>query len=86
MLALSTVGALTAFMVSMTLLIAMPFRLERAFGFSLGEVGIVLAPWPLTTMIVAPLAGALSDRYLAGALGGIGMVIATVALALLACL
>ena len=85
-LALSTVGALTAFMASMTLLIAMPFRLERAFGFSPGEVGIVLAPWPLTTMIVAPLAGALSDRYPAGALGGIGMVIATVALALLACL
>ena len=85
-LALSSVGALTAFMASMTLLIAMPFRLERAFGFSPGEVGIVLAPWPLTTMIVAPLAGALSDRYPAGALGGIGMVIATVALALLACL
>lgn len=85
-LALSTAGALTAFMASMTLLIAMPFRLERAFGFSPGEVGIVLAPWPLTTMIVAPLAGALSDRYPAGALGGIGMVIATVALALLACL
>lgn len=68
-LALSTAGALTAFMASMTLLIAMPFRLERAFGFSPGEVGIVLAPWPLTTMIVAPLAGALSDRYPAGALG-----------------
>ena len=85
-LALSTAGALTAFMASMTLLIAMPFRLERAFGFSPGEVGIVLAPWPLTTMTVAPLAGALSDRYPAGALGGIGMVIATVALALLACL
>jgi DHA2 family multidrug resistance protein-like MFS transporter len=85
-LALSSVGALTAFMASMTLLIAMPFRLERAFGFSPGEVGIVLAPWPLTTMIVAPLAGALSDRYPAGALGGIGMVIATMALALLACL
>lgn len=85
-LALSTVGALTAFMASMTLLIAMPFRLERTFGFSPGEVGIVLAPWPLTTMIVAPLAGALSDHYPAGALGGIGMVIATVALALLACL
>jgi DHA2 family multidrug resistance protein-like MFS transporter len=85
-LALSSVGALTAFMASMTLLIAMPFRLERAFGFSPGEVRIVLAPWPLTTMIVAPLAGALSDRYPAGALGGIGMVIATMALALLACL
>lgn len=83
-LALSTLGALTAFLASMTMLIAMPFRLERSFGFSPGEVGIVLAPWPLTTMIVAPLAGALSDRYPAGALGGIGMAIATTALVLLA--
>lgn len=82
--ALSTVGALMAFMASMTMLIALPFRLERTFGFSPGEVGIVLAPWPLTTMIVAPLAGALSDRYPAGALGGIGMAIATTALLLLA--
>lgn len=82
--ALSTMGALMAFMASMTMLIALPFRLERVFGFSPGEVGVVLAPWPLTTMIVAPLAGALSDRYPAGALGGIGMAIATGALVLLA--
>ncbi|NWP15395.1 MFS transporter, partial [Escherichia coli] len=41
-------------------------------------------PWPLTTMIVAPLAGSLSDRYPAGALGGIGMVIAVAGLILLA--
>lgn len=84
--ALSTVGALMAFMASMTMLIALPFRLERVFGFSPGEVGVVLAPWPLTTMIVAPLVGALSDRYPAGALGGIGMAIATTALVLLATL
>ncbi len=38
----------------------------------------------LTTMIVAPTAGALSDRYPAGLLGGIGMAIATAALLLLA--
>ena len=43
----------------------------------------MLAPWPLTTMIVAPIAGSLSDRYPAGMLGGIGMVIATAALVLL---
>lgn len=82
--ALSTMGALMAFIASMNMLIALPFRLERMFNFSPGEVGMVLAPWPLTMMIVAPLAGALSDRYPAGVLGGIGMAIATVALVLLA--
>jgi DHA2 family multidrug resistance protein-like MFS transporter len=43
-----------------------------------------MAPWPLTTLFVAPLAGTLSDRYPAGLLGGIGMAIAIAALLLLA--
>ena len=44
----------------------------------------MIAPWPLTTMIVAPTAGTLSDKVPAGLLGGIGMAVATVALLLLA--
>jgi DHA2 family multidrug resistance protein-like MFS transporter len=82
--ALSTLGALTAFIASMTLILSMPFRLQHAYGFSPTEVGTMIAPWPLTTMFVAPAAGALSDRVPAGLLGGIGMAIATAALLLLA--
>lgn len=47
-------------------------------------MGAAIAPWPLTTLFVAPLSGALSDRYPAGLLGGVGMAIATVALLLIA--
>lgn len=72
-MALSTIGAFTAFIATMTLLLSLPFRLQEQFGFTPSEVGAVIAPWPLTTMIVAPLAGALSDRYPAGIMGGIGM-------------
>ena len=43
----------------------------------------MIAPWPLTMMVVAPTAGALSDRYPAGLLGGIGMTLSTAALLLL---
>ncbi len=82
--ALSTVGGLAAFLASMTLIVSLPFRLQQQFGFSPGEVGAVITPWPLGTMIIAPLAGILSDRYPAGLLGGIGMGIATAALLLLA--
>jgi DHA2 family multidrug resistance protein-like MFS transporter len=81
--ALSTMGAFTAFLASMTLLVTLPFRLHE-LGFSPSETGLILAPWPLTTMVVAPLAGALSDRYPAGLLGGIGMTIAIMALILIA--
>ncbi len=83
-LALSTIGAFTAFIATMTTLLSMPFRLQHGYGFSPSEVGAVLAPWPLTTMIVAPLAGTLSDRYPAGALGGIGMAVAFAGLIALA--
>ena len=83
-LALSTLGAFTAFVASMTLLLSLPFRLQHGFGFAPSEIGAAIAPWPLTTMIVAPLAGWLSDRYPAGLLGGIGMALAIAGLTALA--
>ncbi|MEO5494220.1 MAG: MFS transporter [Sphingomonas sp.] len=83
-LALSAIGAYTAFIASMTLLLSTPFRLTQEFGFSAAMVGAAIAPWPLTNMIVAPLSGWLSDRIPAGLLGGIGMCISITALLLLA--
>jgi len=83
-LSLSVAGAFTAFFASQLITLSLPFRLQHAYGFLPSEVGAMIAPWPLTTMIVAPVAGTLSDRYPAGLLGGIGMTIATVAAALLA--
>jgi len=82
--ALSTLGALTAFVASMAVILSLPFRLEHGFGFAPSEVGAMIAPWPLTTLFVAPTAGALSDRVPAGLLGGIGMAISCVALLALA--
>lgn len=83
-LALSAIGAYTAFIASMTLIISMPFRLQHEFGFSPLQMGILMMPWPLTNVIVAPLAGWLSNRIPAGVLGGIGMAISIVALVLIA--
>jgi DHA2 family multidrug resistance protein-like MFS transporter len=83
-LALSSMGAFLAFTGSMTLILSLPFRLQQQFGFSPGEVGAVITPWPLAILIFAPLAGILSDRFPAGALGGIGMTLATAGLLLLA--
>ena len=83
-IALSVVGAYTAFIASMTLLLSTPFRLTHEFGFTAVALGAAIAPWPLTNMIVAPLAGWLSDRIPAGLLGGIGMCVSITALLLLA--
>jgi DHA2 family multidrug resistance protein-like MFS transporter len=83
-LALSAMGGLTAFIASMTLILSLPFRLQQHFGFSPGEVGAVITPWPLGMMLLAPLAGHLSDRFPAALLGGIGMSLATTGLLLMA--
>ena len=85
-IALSVIGAMAAFIGSMTFLLALPFRLQHEFGFSPSEVGAAIAPWPLTSLIVAPLAGAMSDRYPAGALGGIGCTLAIIGLVAMALL
>jgi DHA2 family multidrug resistance protein-like MFS transporter len=76
-LALSVLGALAAFIASMTISISLPFRLQQDYGYSPSEVGAVIAAMPLTMLFVAPVAGMLSDRFPAGILGGIGMTIAT---------
>ncbi len=83
-LALSTTGALTAFLASSAVIIGLPFRLENEFGFAPAAIGAMIVPWPLTVMVVAPTAGWLSDRVAAGLLGGIGMGVSVVGLVCLA--
>jgi DHA2 family multidrug resistance protein-like MFS transporter len=73
LLALSVLGAFLAFIASMTLMLTLPFRLQHTMGFQPSEVGAMIMGWPAAIMIMAPLAGMLSDRYPAGVLGGIGM-------------
>ncbi len=85
-LALSTTGALTAFLASSAVIIGLPFRLETAYGFAPATIGTMIVPWPLTVMVVAPTAGWLSDKVPAGILGGIGMAVSVAGLVLLAVL
>jgi DHA2 family multidrug resistance protein-like MFS transporter len=85
-LALSVVGALATFIGSSTLMLSLPFRLQQHYGFTPGQVGAVLTPLPLAMMVVAPIAGHLSDRVPAGVLGGIGMAITAAAMLLMALL
>jgi DHA2 family multidrug resistance protein-like MFS transporter len=83
-MALSGGGAVLAFIGSMEFLLSLPFRLQQEYGLTPAEVGAVITPWPLTMLLVGPLAGLLSDRVPAGILGATGMAAATVAMLLLA--
>lgn len=85
-LASPIVGLLLAFMAQMILLVSLPFRLQHHFGFSPVEVGATLSLWPLTLIIVSPLAGILSDHISTRLLGGLGMAITTAGFASVALL
>jgi MFS transporter, DHA2 family, multidrug resistance protein len=54
-----------------------------AGGMSQSRIGLLITPMPAVVVIVAPIAGRLSDRYPAGLLGGLGLAVLTVGLLLM---
>jgi DHA2 family multidrug resistance protein-like MFS transporter len=83
-LGLSALGAVMCFIAAGSLMLSLPFRFEEALGYAPEEVGMLLLPFPLTMLVVAPLAGWMSDRIAPTKLGVTGMAIAVAGLLLLA--
>ena len=83
-LGLSAMAAVAGFIGSALLIVALPFKLEQGLGYSPDEVGLLIAPFPLTLLFVAPAAGWLSDRVSPSVMGCIGMGIAIVGLMFIA--
>lgn len=73
MFSLSVATSVISFTAQMMAFVALPFFLQGALGLTAVQTGLLMTPWPLATMISAPLAGHLSDRYSAGVLGAIGL-------------
>lgn len=67
-------------------LLFLPFFLQDLLGFNALKAGIVISVYPVTTAVVAPLSGWLSDRITYRPLTIAGMSVATVSLVLLATL
>lgn len=70
----------------MLAMVSLPFFLQTVLGRDEVATGLLLTPWPLATMVVAPIAGRLVERYHAGLLGGIGLAVFASGLFLLAIL
>jgi DHA2 family multidrug resistance protein-like MFS transporter len=81
---LSALGAIACFIAAGSLMLSLPFRLEEGMGYAPEEVGLLLLPFPLTMLVVAPLAGWMSDRIAPTKLGVAGMAIAIAGLLLVA--
>ena len=80
----SVAAAVAAFIASAMLIVGLPFRLEQGMGYTPQEVGLLIVPYPLTMLFVAPAAGWLSDRISPSVMGVVGMVIAVAGLATVA--
>jgi DHA2 family multidrug resistance protein-like MFS transporter len=73
--ALSIASSIASFCAQMLAFVALPFYLESRFGYSAVQIGLLITPWPLGVAFAAPLAGRLVERYPAGLLGGIGLLL-----------
>ena len=82
--ALSVAASTCSFAAQSMAFVTLPFYLERGLGFGRGETGLLMTPWPVTVMLVAPAAGRLADRFSPGLLGGLGQALMVVGLLLLA--
>ncbi len=84
--ALSVGTSIASFTAQMSAFVALPFVFQTILGFSPREVGLLIMPWAFAVAVAAPLAGRLSDRYSPAILGGIGLVVLSAGLALMALL
>src|SRR6185295_19078717 len=84
--ALSIGTAICSFAGQMLALVSLPFLLQSSLHYSAVETGLLITPWPIAISIVSPLAGWLADRYPAGLLGAIGLVVFAAGLLALALL
>lgn len=83
---LSILTSIFSFCAQMLAFIAIPFFVQDILGRSEVMTGLLMTPWPFLVMIVAPVAGRLSDRFPAGLLGGIGLGVYALGLGLTALL
>jgi len=73
--AMSLGTSLCSFSAQMLAFVSLPFFLQNTLGLDSVSTGLLLTPWPLATMVMAPIAGRLVERYHPGMLGGIGMIV-----------
>ena len=71
--ALSVATSICSYIGQTSAYIALPFYFQYVGGLSPIDTGLMMTPWPAIVVIVAPIAGRLSDRYPAGILGSLGL-------------
>lgn len=83
---MANLSALFNYMGMFSVVFIMPFYLQQFRGMTPSQAGLLMIPMPLTTMLVAPLSGSLSDRVDTRYISALGLGILAVGLAMLSTL
>ena len=83
MFALSVGTSICSFMAQALAYVALPFLFEDVGHRSQIATGLLMTPWPAIVVIVAPIAGRLSDRSAPALLGAAGLGVMTLGMVLL---
>lgn len=83
---LSLGTSICSFCAQMLAMVSLPFFLQTVLHRSEVATGLLLTPWPLATMVMAPIAGRLIERFHAGLLGAVGLTVFALGLFALALL
>lgn len=83
---LSMCTSVTAFAAQTLAFVSLPFLLLEGQGRGHLEAGLLITAWPAAIVLVAPIAGRLIPHVRGGLLGGIGLSVLALGLALLAVL
>lgn len=73
----------TGFVASNFFMLSMPFALMSVMHRGPVATGLLITPWPVAIMVVAPIIGPLADRYPAAVLSSIGLLISALGFFLL---
>lgn len=73
---MSNISSLLNFLAQFSVILILPFYLQQLRGLTPSAAGLMLIPMPLTTMLVAPFSGSLSDRIDSRYISSAGMGIA----------
>jgi MFS transporter, DHA2 family, multidrug resistance protein len=83
MFALSVATSVCSYSAQAIAFLTLPFYFAVAGGMSQSHIGLLITPWPAVVVVVAKIAGWMSDRYPVGLLGGLGLGVLTIGLLLM---
>jgi MFS family permease len=72
---MSNITALLNFVAQFTIILVVPFYLQGLRGFSPAQAGLFMIALPVTTMLISPVSGSISDRMDTRYLSSAGMAV-----------